>query len=74
METFGIMAIGIACVVAQRAWYTAKMHRLGALLIGEAYKVRDDYPGEYPKYRREAVAVLKRVGCDDLIGSLPDVP
>jgi hypothetical protein len=72
VTTIAIMAICIGCIVAQRFWYTAKMYRLGASLIGEAYRCRQDYPDEYPAYRREAVAALKSHGCGDLIADLPN--
>lgn len=67
-----IIVVSIAFIIVQRAWYTAKMHRLGALVIGEAYRVREGWPDYYPAYRHRAIASLESHGCADLISSLPE--
>jgi hypothetical protein len=71
MSTAALLLAGVACILIQRAYYTAKMHRLGAAVIGEAYRVRQEYPQAYRPYYDRAVASLNTHGCADLIQHLP---
>lgn len=66
-----ILLAGVACILVQRAHYIAKMHHLGAAVIGEAYRVREEYPQAYRPYYDRAVASLNTHGCADLIQLLP---